>query len=173
MKTLKFTTPNIEAIERGTKTQTRRPIKPQLPACWRDVSPDELGGGAWMWGSPANDERHVVAPPYAVGDLVRVTAPDGEPTQPALVIEITAVRCERLREISGGDATAEGAPIGECWGPGCRGGPDGCNARGCEGARDWFERLWGTIYGPDSEFAWQRNCWVLVYEFRKVPNAES
>lgn len=164
MKTMSFTSDNITGIREMRKTQTRRPVKPQPPECWRDVSPDKLGGGAWQWGSPANDSRHVVAPPYVVGDLVRVTTPDREVVQPAITIEIMGVRCERLCAISEADAVAEGLwrvplrsdPINALWtGFGLDLHDDHVGA---------FRQLWTTIYGPEHEFAWASNPWVYVYE---------
>ena len=151
MKTMNFTAENIALIESGRKYQTRRPIKLQPPSCWRDVEPDELGGGAWMWGPPADNARHVIAPPYVVGEFVRVAYPDRECVQPAITIEITGVRCERLQAISEADAIAEG-----------------CEAIIDENpshATDAFQRLWGTIYGPAHKFAWERDPFVFVYEF--------
>ena len=168
MKTMKFTAENIEGIKAGRKYQTRRPVKPQPHECWRDVEPDELGGGAWMWGPPADNARHVIAPPYVVGEFVRVAYPDRECVQPAITIEITGVRCERLQAISEADAIAEGVlrvplrsdPLNVLW-TGFGLGYFGNHVR-------VIKSLWGTIYGPTHEVAWERNPWVFVYAFRNV-----
>lgn len=82
-----------------------------------------------------------------------------------ITLNVTGVRVERLQAISGADAIAEGAPRLACYGPDCMDGPDGCNARGCEGARDWFSALWKSINGAES---WDANPWVEVVEFERV-----
>ncbi|MBH3279176.1 hypothetical protein I5N59_00190 [Serratia marcescens] len=62
-----------------------------------------------------------------------------------ITLEITAVRVERLQDISEADAIAEG-------------GTKHFNI-------DWFGPLWASIYGVDS---WNANPWVWVIEFRRV-----
>ncbi|MGP2988336.1 hypothetical protein ACTVLM_14520 [Serratia marcescens] len=62
-----------------------------------------------------------------------------------ITLEITAVRVERLQNISEADAIAEG-------------GTKHFNI-------DWFGPLWASIYGVDS---WDANPWVWVIEFRRV-----
>lgn len=65
-----------------------------------------------------------------------------------ITLEITAVRVERLQDISEADAIAEG-------------GTEHFNI-------DWFGPLWASIYGVDS---WNANPWVWVIEFRRVGGA--
>ena len=70
-----------------------------------------------------------------------------------ILLEITAVRVERLSGISESDARAEGYPVGR--------EVDG-------GALDpwlWFRELWDGIY-PDNSF--KVNPWVWVIEFKRV-----
>jgi len=70
-----------------------------------------------------------------------------------ILLEITAVRVERLNDISESDARAEGYPVGR--------EVDG-------GAHDpwlWFRDLWDGIY-PDNTF--KVNPWVWVIEFKCV-----
>jgi len=75
-----------------------------------------------------------------------------------ILLEITAVRVERLQDISEADAQAEGAPfeLGEL-------------ERLILGAkakyRSGFCRLWQSINGPGS---WDANPWVWVVEFKRV-----
>ncbi|MGV2894209.1 hypothetical protein ACNPPY_00305 [Achromobacter sp. AGC78] len=64
-----------------------------------------------------------------------------------ILLEITAVRVERLSEISHEDAELEGVK---------------CNMSQL-GFRDHFQRLWEQINGAGS---WQANPWVWVVEFR-------
>ncbi|HGM5387443.1 TPA: hypothetical protein ACKP07_000271 [Serratia marcescens] len=72
-----------------------------------------------------------------------------------ITLEITAVRVERLNDISHEDAKAEGC----CYG---RGGgiPDFAVT-----PADHFPTLWASIYGEES---WNANPWVWVIEFRRV-----
>lgn len=75
-----------------------------------------------------------------------------------ILLEITAVRVERLQDISEADAQAEGAPfeLGEL-------------ERLILGAkakyRSGFCRLWQSINDPGS---WDANPWVWVVEFKRV-----
>ncbi|WP_164052519.1 hypothetical protein [Serratia marcescens] len=72
-----------------------------------------------------------------------------------ITLEITAVRVERLNDISHEDAKAEGC----CYG---RGGgiPDFAVT-----PADHFPTLWASIYGEES---WGANPWVWVIEFRRL-----
>ncbi len=73
-----------------------------------------------------------------------------------LTLEITAVRVERLQDISRGDAMAEGCPF-----PNMADGAD---------PRQWYAALWDEINGAD---AWDANPWVWVVEFRRVADQGS
>ncbi|MGP2601647.1 hypothetical protein [Serratia ureilytica] len=68
-----------------------------------------------------------------------------------ITLEITAVRVERLNDISEEDAKAEGAPTELC----------------IIGEKHYmgFRTLWKSIYGEES---WRANPWVWVIEFRRV-----
>ncbi|HBL7110039.1 hypothetical protein F3H66_08615 [Serratia marcescens] len=66
-----------------------------------------------------------------------------------ITLEITAVRVERLQDISKADSIAEG-------------GTEHFNI-------DWFGPLWASIYGVDS---WNANPWVWVIEFKQVSARE-
>ncbi|MBE8816267.1 hypothetical protein F3H66_22270 [Serratia marcescens] len=66
-----------------------------------------------------------------------------------ILLEITAVRVERLTMISHEDAIAEGAPRASC----------------CRDPRHGFIELWESIYGKESIAT---NPWVWVIEFRRV-----
>lgn len=81
-----------------------------------------------------------------------------------ILLEITAVRVERLNAISGEDATAEGVPTAGSLltdYPGTFLTPKGDLATG----KVAFQRLWESIYGDES---WQANPWVWVIEFKRV-----
>lgn len=72
-----------------------------------------------------------------------------------ILLEITAVRVERLQEISEEQARAEGYPA------------DRERETGGSGldAWLWFRSLWGEINGPE---AFSANPWVWVVEFKRV-----
>jgi hypothetical protein len=64
-----------------------------------------------------------------------------------ILLEITAVRVERLQNISDNDARAEGYDRSHAF------------------PREWFAQLWEHINGAGS---WEANPWVWVVEFRRV-----
>lgn len=78
-----------------------------------------------------------------------------------ITLEITAVRVERLQDISEEDAKAEG--VRQCeggWWNYIAGEPyQGMTARGS------YETIWELINGPGS---WEKNPWVWVIEFRRL-----
>lgn len=80
-----------------------------------------------------------------------------------ILLEITAVRVERLQDISEADARAEGVTDGGCLNCG-EPEPCGC-AQPAPDARDSFCRLWQSINGPGS---WADNPWVWIVEFKRV-----
>lgn len=72
-----------------------------------------------------------------------------------ITLEITAVRVERLNDISEEDAKAEGAPTELC----------------IIGEKHYmgFRTLWKSIYGEEN---WRANPWVWVIEFKQVSASE-
>ncbi|UAN58976.1 hypothetical protein [Serratia sp. JSRIV004] len=86
-----------------------------------------------------------------------------------LVLEITAVRVERLNDISEEDAKAEG--VGSATWFAANGVPeDKWESLGEHEALqpshiNRFATLWESIYGAES---WQANPWVWVIEFKRV-----
>ncbi|HEJ8055876.1 TPA: hypothetical protein SMI48_002207 [Serratia marcescens] len=92
-----------------------------------------------------------------------------------ILLEITAVRVERLNDISEEDAKAEGVrAIGNNFGN----GPAYCDyllpnlddtAEWYNRASDSFKSLWKSIYGAES---WRANPWVWVIEFKQVSARE-
>lgn len=81
-----------------------------------------------------------------------------------ITLEITAVRVERLNDISEEDARAEGVkPAGDMLPdyPDTFLTPKGDFAT----AKVAFQRLWQSIYGEES---WAANPWVWVIEFRRL-----
>ncbi|HEJ9180352.1 TPA: HNH endonuclease [Serratia marcescens] len=74
-----------------------------------------------------------------------------------ITLEITAVRVERLNDISEEDAKAEGVKAGVC---------PGHEHMMHQVA---FSELWQSIYGEES---WRANPWVWVIEFKQVSARE-
>jgi len=77
-----------------------------------------------------------------------------------ILLEIVAIRVERLQDISGADCIAEGiasAP-GGWWS-----GATGQSSPTPVGA---YALLWESIHGPG---LWAANPWVWVIEFRRLP----
>ncbi len=84
------------------------------------------------------------------------------------VLEITALRVQRLHQISDDDAEAEGMPVGK---------PVPARINGKKGvvsffrAREAFPYIWDTINGARDFCAWKFNPWVFAYTFRLVESA--
>lgn len=83
-----------------------------------------------------------------------------------ITLEITSVRVERLRDISGDDAIAEGITIERCGCEVCRHSAQMCPAD-CSTAIMEYASLWESINGKRPGCAWTDNPWVWVLEFRR------
>jgi hypothetical protein len=202
-----FSAPVVRAILDGTKTMTRRVVKPQpislagspvfvdknhptSPPCSfvNDVSylcPYGVPGDRlWVRESVSVHMGMMgeVAVHYYADDAEIVHPRGGSITAPGLhvdlsngkekyandkkrpsihmprwasriLLEVTAVRVERLRDIGEEDARAEGVT------PSLVGPPES------EKHRFAFRDLWFSINGPDS---WNANPWVWVVEFKRI-----
>ena len=73
-------------------------------------------------------------------------------------LDITAVRVERLQDISEDDAKAEGAGM-----PSVYVGRPGSVSHWVEG----YAQIWESING-DGDGAWHKNPWVWVFTFKRV-----
>jgi hypothetical protein len=84
-----------------------------------------------------------------------------------ILLEITAVRCERLLDISEADAVAEGIEVvgQSAIGPLYRDYTGDNAGHGWNHAPSSYLTLWASIHGPDS---WAANPWVWVVEFKRV-----
>lgn len=92
-----------------------------------------------------------------------------------ITLEITAVRVERLRDISEADAMAEGIERGQDFQGWYRGPLSGDSAGLEQAGRDFkiptafpklaYRALWESINGPTS---WDANPWVWVIEFKRA-----
>ncbi|MES2888668.1 MAG: hypothetical protein V4739_11725 [Pseudomonadota bacterium] len=177
-----FSAPMVRALLAGTKTQTRRVLKPNPKAT---VTYTRLGMGALCPYGQAGDrlwvrEAWARTTVFPGTEMVVYRESDnrtdyGGPWKPSIhmfrrdsriTLEITGVRVERLQDISEADAKAEGAtPI-----------PDPCDHVrlacadiGCTGPQPYragFRALWQSINGHGS---WEANPWLWVVEFRRLP----
>lgn len=208
-----FNTAMVRAILAGTKTQTRRVVKPprNRPAFvlldhgngwWPYQSDDgesELcddgmehpytcpygkpGDRLWVreafMHEPADYcwEASVSIPCRPASTVYRADFPDsrpGEGWKPSIhmprcasriTLEVTAVRVERLQDISEADAVAEGVeleryvPVSDSAGMHASG-----EAEPTDPVHEYRD-LWESINGPNS---WDANPWVWVVEFKRV-----
>lgn len=82
-----------------------------------------------------------------------------------ILLEITAVRVERLNEINPNDAAREGLVQLPASGRYCISQGDQYFGGASHDAREVFSWLWASIYGDES---WNTNPWVWVIEFKRV-----
>lgn len=89
-----------------------------------------------------------------------------------VLLEITAVRVERLQDISETDARAEGIEqtvTGDGWRRYCADiEQEAAGLTPCSTAEISYRSLWESINGPG---AWEANPWVWVVEFRRAGHA--
>ena len=168
----------VRALLDGSKTQTRRVVKPQpyeggRPEHWSISELSQFcpygqpGDRLWVRETFAylgTNKRgpHAYCADTDDGERIRVDAP-WKPSihmpraASRILLEIVSVRVERLNEISEGDAQAEGWQ----YRPDVSDDPDVHT----DAARDWYSDLWEQINGAGS---WDTNPWVWVIEFKRV-----
>lgn len=176
-----FSAPMVRAILEGRKTQTRRVIKHDYieimyPEVIREISCPYGKPGDRLWVRETFREnfclKHQEDMPLqkcTCGFSYRADCgDDGTTWRPSIHmprkasrinLEITNVRVERLNEISGYDAYAEGADMAQV-----ERKPDGkyiCT----KGTVDFFKDIWESINGEGS---WEKNPWVWCIDFRRV-----
>jgi hypothetical protein len=170
----------VRALLDGSKTQTRRVVKPQPSFFGSMTDPNApfktLDAGLHCqircpYGPPG--DRLWVRETFLVPDQRASTfspwvyaADYGEQERPQtrwkpsihmpraasrITLEVTGVRVERLQDISRGDAMDEGCPF-----PNMAQGDD---------PRKWYADLWKTINGDGS---WDANPFVWVVVFKVV-----
>jgi len=166
-----FGAPMVRALIAGSKTQTRRIVKPHHLKFFDQSAVDMVG--AWdkrpfPYGKPGDRlwVREAWAPKEIDPECIIICyrATDDEcngPWKPSIhmprwasriTLEITGVRVERLQEISEADAIAEG----------CQ---NSLHLPGGRFANENYAHLWWSIHGDES---WEKNPWVWVIEFKKV-----
>lgn len=211
-----FSAPMVRALLAGTKTQTRRIIKPQpsegVTGFWYATHPEskrwtgafckinmvdtwvkcpygQPGDRLWVKETTVNVEAHgFVGPVYAeseeghayrswgLGPNPVEVEPEDVKLRPSLfmtrkmariLLEVTAIRVERLQDITEEDAKAEGIVLStpaekvqgekkDLWKHG--------NAVTSSPVRA-YKHLWESINGPES---WDANPWVWIVEFKRV-----
>jgi hypothetical protein len=185
-----FSAPMVRAILAGTKTQTRRVVKNtgmyaiDAPIHGEETAKRELlalatrcpygqpGGRLWVretWAQP--DRRSAGFSPwvYAANYQERPShrwRPSIHMPRCAsrILLDVTAVRVERLQDISEADALAEG--VTPKWEPGCSGRlMEALGGFSFRPAASAYADLWESINGPGS---WDANPWVWMVEFRRV-----
>ena len=198
-KPILFSDKMVQAILSGTKTQTRRLVKPQ-PTDGAVPKPKfNVGDVLWVreaWQPDPNcdddawDKHHCSYYEWSgcgskVSDIPTLLQKpehciyrasfdvNGLNWKPSLFmprwasrlqLEVTAIRMERLNDISEHDAEAEG--MLECVGMFSeREYIQIAEQIGSEinDLKPYFVQLWQSIYGPDS---WSQNPWVWVVEFK-------
>lgn len=166
-----FSAPMVRAILAGTKTQTRRVVKPGTPDDWNScpyggpntrlwVRETHMDLGAcylYRADASAEQERALVAPGQRWRPSIHMPRAASR-----ITLEVADVRVERLQDISEADAVAEGVPnqtrlTGYSKDGGCQWGPAEPVAEYCS--------LWEQINGPGS---WDANPLVWVVKFRRI-----
>jgi hypothetical protein len=169
-----FSAPMVRALLAGTKTQTRRVVKPQpdspfhsTSGAWVDMGAGcirairfpygDVGDQIWVretWFSPPKPHRDLI------GYAADVDFPPGQSyrkqssmfmprSHSRITLEITDLRVERVQDISKDDAEAEGvAP----W-------KDEKIAHVA-----MYRELWSSLHGPES---WGENPYVWVIGFKR------
>lgn len=197
MKPIPFSTPMVEAILRGDKTQTRRVVKgehldwlnygftPELVAdpencfagtrkvgdiLWVRESFKWEGDTFWKDAMPVGQFYYKADDPeglilgYKPGRFMPKIAA-------RIFLRVTAVRIERLNDISSGDAIAEGVKF--VW--------DDQLGRYIyrnylKPSTTWndpvtsFYSLWESVNGKGS---WSANPWIWVIEFERIEKPEN
>lgn len=193
-KPILFSTPMVQAIMDGRKTQTRRIVKDctaRILTLKGDVATGESGRerkcpygkvGDVLWVRETVCNAGTKEKPYylykANGCEPRDTSKKWKPSihmpkeAARIWLEITYIRVQRLKDISEEDAIAEGIEKHETFGYSCykclKEGhilPDICNDGFYENPKDSFLSLWQSINGIDS---WNKNPWVWVVEFKRI-----
>lgn len=168
---ISFNAAMLASVQAGTKTQTRRLMRPQpIPAS--ELGDEEYDGPtqyfvengqvhtpAWYGSFPAP------CPYGQPGDRLRIQE------DPSSLLKIVSVRAEQVQSITEDDARAEGIveceiPSGDGWPAriGYMVGPDEGKSLLAVSAVAAFRVLLTSIYPT----AWDNNEWVWVIEFKRI-----
>jgi len=157
-----FSDSMVRAILDGRKTQTRRLTNGLrfLTSC-----PYAVGDVIWVRECFTGAKGECIGLRYrADGDIPNVTwTPSIHMPKWAcrLFLDVTRVRCERLRDISEADAIAEGLafipPLAYI----------GTGGNFYSEPKFAFRDLWDSIYGNRPGCDWAANPWVFVIDFTR------
>jgi len=155
-----FSGPMVRAILAGTKTQTRRVVKPQP----RQINDDF--DGTWEWKLPGRYHDDLV-----MGTILRDACPYGQPGDKLLVrqapgasrltLGVTGLCVERVQEITPEDAKAEGVVPMRLYSDVMRAGHQ-FDEHLCA-----FHDLWDRLYAKKG-CGWYENPFVWAITFRVV-----
>lgn len=180
-KPILFSGPMVRAILEGRKPMTRRVMKPQVNGdiaerhLYVDLrSPFQPGDILWVretWLEHKGtyiymaDGKHLALDALIGGPFFKWRPSIFMPKEAArLFLRVTAVRAERVQEITDEDAIREGANCDE----------DGRNVGLAEKIRrgpvERFRDLWDSINGmrAGGAYSWDKNPWVWVITFERV-----
>ena len=140
---------------------------------WRTVAQDDGKPPSALKADPLHVGYQADCPAGSIPMAGRLRSPIHMPRWASrLTLHVTDVRVQRLQEISGADARAEGVErlhggyhdTDDVFRDYC---DDGHGYGGFGGARLSFVSLWDTLHGPD---AWEANPWVaaLTFEFERA-----
>jgi len=182
-----FSAPMVRAILDGSKTQTRRTVKPEHVSAYHDGVPALFK--RFPYGKPG-DRLWVRETFTVVGydeDRDQILGKAGPPDEPwwgvrpkgkasllsgkwrpslfmprwasRITLEVTGVRVERLQDISEEDAIAEGVghELDEAYNAAEHAQIGGCPLQAGTPAQHAYAVLWESINGPGS---WDKNPWV-------------
>lgn len=172
-----FSAPMVRALLEGRKIQTRRVVKLNASGRaekggrnWHLDDPNALlacpygqpGDRLWVretWLRTANEEINYRADggyPEGAAKMLGGWRPSIFMPRHAsrILLEITAVRVERLQDISASDAVAEGAL-----------NQSAADQFAQVHAIDMYRCIWSGINGAES---WDKNPWVWVIEFKRI-----
>jgi len=168
MKGIIFSAAMVMSIVNGSKTQTRRPIKPQpiYGITW-------LGGNyeAWNYKETYWDKDETMSDlaickyaPYKPNEILYVRKSRFMPKAAAqLFIIIKTVSVERLQEIGPYHALNEG------FGPSCN---IFNTDRDSVNPRNVFRNYWNKLYAKKPEYNWEANPFVWAITFERIDKKE-
>lgn len=157
----------VRAILDGTKTQTRRVVKPSVKGCtvgtFTSGHRQREGAVEPVNVQPDGDPWDTIPCPYGrPGDRLWVRIEGDSVPGGCLTLEVTGIRVERVQDISVDDAMSEGA-VCSIHGP-----VRHVEGAACPGFRTGFQRLWDSLNGKKPGCSWDDSPWVWVVEFKRA-----